>query len=222
MEDVAYQSGQPIQYPDPVQGDPEVRTTRQRGLPTAQQVGFDPTPPAEIIQPGIPDLIVTRNVGPHVAGRFASDGTFHSDLRSDDNILFVDHALSDPEALPPGLERTNAPMPPRPAGFGEMAIDRQRAAIKAQAEALGLVVTDAPVEAKDSPTAFAVIASDQPGENHDPRDKSSQPQVLSALPTIKKAPVVPVVLPTPKTRHVVAKAAPKVTRAKAAANKGKK
>ena len=84
-----------------------------------------------------------------------------------------------------------------------------REAIKAAAIAAGFTVTDAPVETKTSPTAFDVIASDE--GSADPRDMSTGPMIFSAdaLPVIKKAPVVPLVLPTPETRRVKAKAAPK-------------
>jgi len=232
-EQVGVEYGEPAQ-PGPGFGDNGLRgrVTRQTGLPPAQLIGIDPQPPPPIIQ-GDHEVVAYRNSGPHVAGRFASDGTFHSDHRADDNILFVDHALSDPEAMPPGLERRSTVAPPiRSAGFGEMLAVEQREAVKAAAIAAGFIVSDAPGEVKDSPTTFDVVASDDPGESHDPRDKSSQPQVLSAsaLPTIKKAPIVPIVdvgviasaQPKAAAKTVKAKAAPKVTRAKAAANKGKK
>jgi hypothetical protein len=198
-----------VSYPDPVQGGNEP-VTRQRGLDLTQQVGFDPQPPKEIIQ-GDPGVVAYRNPG-NGSQKFASDGTLHSDHRSDDNILFVDHALSDPD-MAPGLARTNAPIAPRSSTFGEMAAVEQRAAIKAQAEAMGFVVLDAPAAspAAVQPPAIDVIASDQPGDHADPRDKSTRAQVFGAdqLPVIKKAPIVPVVLPTPKVRRVRAKAAPK-------------
>jgi hypothetical protein len=60
------------------------------------------------------------------------------------------------------------------------------------------------------PPLVGVMQSDQPddrGAGADPRDASVGPQVISAdkLPVIKKAPIVPVVLPTPKVRRVRAK-----------------
>src|ERR1700730_264854 len=166
---------QGVFYDTPVQGGEE-KVTRQAGLPRSATIGIDPTPPPPIIQ-GDPLTVATRNAGPHVAEQFASDGTFHSDRRADDNTLYVDHALSDPEALPPGIARaaltpTDVPTPGRVTGFGDMTAVQQRAAIKAQAEALGFVVTHAPVEAKDSPTAFNVIASDEGA--HDPPQTGQQ------------------------------------------------
>ena len=223
---------QGVFYDTPVQGGEE-KVTRQAGLPRSATIGIDPTPPPPIIQ-GDPLTVATRNAGPHVAGQFASDGTFHSDRRADDNTLYVDHALSDPEALPPGIARaaltpTDVPTPGRVTGFGDMTAVQQRAAIKAQAEALGFVVTDAPVEAKDSPTAFNVIASDEGA--HDPRDRGDRgPQVLSALPVIEKKRIVPIVISASGAVQVAdegdkpakAKAAPKIRRVVAkAASKGK-
>jgi hypothetical protein len=89
----------------------------------------------------------------------------------------------------------------------------QREAIKQAAIAAGFTVSDSPVEVKDSPGAFGVVASDA-GSN-DPRDMSVGPQVLSALPTIKKAPIVPVTVsaapaaagapPAPKAKKGVKK-----------------
>jgi hypothetical protein len=186
-----------FKYPDPVQVDGMI-VTRQKGLAPAPQGGIDPVTLPPVIQ-GSPDIFTSRNTGPHVTQRFGADGTLEADRRADDAIMFADHPLSDPEALPPGLARTNAPLP-APSAFGEMTAVQQREAIRAQAEALGFVVT----EAKDSPTVFDVIASD--GGSADPRDMSTGPQVLSALPVIKKAPIVPVTVSVaPK-----AKDAPKV------------
>src|SRR4029077_19757760 len=90
-------------------------------------------------------------------------------------------ASSAPPAVPPSMDR---------------------AAIKALAERAGFTVHDAPVEAKDSPSAFAVIAADEGAT--DPRDRGDRgPMVLSAadLPVVKKRPIVPVDagLPIPKT-----------------------
>jgi hypothetical protein len=189
-----------FKYPDPIQGDPKNRTTRQTGLPRSAMVGFDPTPPPPIIQ-GDPLTVVTRNQGPQ---HFLPDGTQMADHRSDDrSILYVDGALgaTGDENPPPGLARTNAPLSP-PSSFGEMlaagqAIDR--AALKAAAEAAGFTVSDSPVEVKDAPGTFRVVQADQPFAviasdegAHDPRDMSTGPQVLSSLPVVKKRPIVPV------------------------------
>ncbi len=179
-----------FKYPDPIQGDPKNRTTRQTGLPRSATVGFDPTPPPPIIQ-GDPLTVVTRNQG---VAHFLPDGTLMADHRSDDrSVLYVDGALgaTGDENPPPGLARTAMPLPPA-SGFGEMAGAAQREAVKQAAIAMGFTVSDLPIEVKDAPTAFAVVASDA-GSN-DPRDMGSAPKVFSAsdLPTIKKREIVPV------------------------------
>jgi len=196
-----------VHYDTPIQGGNEP-VTRQKGLPPQQAMGVDPQPPPPIIQ-GDPTMVVVRNQGPHVGGRFASDGTFHADARADEGILYVDHALSDPEAMPPGIER--AAMPPRTVGFGNMLAVEQREAAKQAAIAAGFIVLDAPAAppaAEQSPAiefkrgGEFVIASDQPGAG-DPRDMSTGPQVISSLPTIKKREIVPVtvsVAPAPKAK----------------------
>jgi hypothetical protein len=193
--------GGPLSYPDPVQGGEE-KVTRQLGIPPGQQtMARDPQPPKAIVQ-GDHEVVAYRNPG-NGAQQFASDGTLHSDHRSDDNTFFADHPLSDP-ANQPGLARTNAPLPDPPAFVAP-----DRAAIKAQAEAMGFVVSDAPAGAPPAgPPVVDVMQADQPGSG-DPRDMSTGPQVISALPVIKKAPIVPVNLPEPKTRRIVAKAAAK-------------
>ncbi len=190
-----------VHYDTPVQGGNEP-VTRQRGIEPQSQVGVDPQPPPPIIQ-GDPNLVATRNAGPHVAGQFASDGTFHADRRADEGILFVDHALSDPEAMPPGIARTNTPLP-APSAFGDMPAVEQREAVRVAAIALGFTVTDGvpgiPDTKVQSP-AIDVIASD--AGSADPRDMSTGPQVfsLSALPKVRKAPIVPVTIAVaPKTR----------------------
>lgn len=187
-----------VHYDTPIQGGNEP-VTRQKGLPPVSQIGVDPQPPPPVIQ-GDHLNFASRNAGPHVAGQFASDGTFHADRRADEGILFVDHALSDPEAMAPGIARTNTPLP-APSGFGEMTAVQQREAVKQAAIAAGFVVTDSPVEVKDAPTAFAVIASDQPGAG-DPRDMSVGPQAFAAdqLPQVKKRAIVPVTLTAPNAR----------------------
>src|ERR1700674_2919558 len=179
-----------FKYDDPISGDPEVKVTRQTGLAPAQQVGIDPTPPAEIIQPG--DGTEVSRIPFTGAQGFASDGTFHSDRRADDGILFVDHALSDAVGEPPGLARTTAALP-NPPGFGDMPATQQREAVKAAAIAAGFVVTDAPTA--DVPSAVSVVPRD--GGSSDPRDMSVGPQVISSLPVVKKRPVVPVVISVP-------------------------
>jgi len=188
-----------FQYAVPIQGGAE-KVTRQAGLPPASQVGIDPVTLPPIVQGDPLNTVAVRNQGPHVAGQFASDGTFHSDRPADDGTLFADHGLSDPEAMPPGIERTTMPLP-NPPGFGPMAAVQQREAVKAAAIAAGFVVSDAP----GVPPAASVIQADK-GSN-DPRDPGGAPKVFSAsdLPVIKKAPVVPLVLPTPVTRRVKAK-----------------
>lgn len=221
-------------YPDPIQpgvapdsigGDGLVH--RQAGLPPAPQGGIDPTPPAEVIQ-GSVDIFTTRNTGPHVTQRYGADGTLKADRPSDRNTFHVDHALSDPEAMPPGLARIAAPLvadpnqqvTPRPAfdapSSAPPAVQTMdRAAIKALAEAHGFTVSDASPAAAQ-PTAIDVIASDT--GSPDPRDKGSRPMVFTAdaLPVIKKRPIVPVdvsapnALPEPRTRRVVPKAGPTV------------
>src|SRR5450759_1359556 len=211
-----------VEYPDPIQpGNADgLVVTRQRGLDRTQQArAGDRTPPADVIQPGVPDMIVTRQAGSG-AQRFDASGVLLADSVADNGqILYLDHSVhAIGEANPPpGLARTNAAVAP-PSGFGEMPAAAgappsvppgDRDAIKAAAIAAGFTVTDAPVETKTSPTAFDVIASDE--GSADPRDMSTGPMIFSAdaLPVIKKAPVVPLVLPTPETRRVKAKAAPK-------------
>jgi hypothetical protein len=204
--------GEPLRYPAPVQGGSE-KVTRQVGLaPTAPPGGFDPAQAhlQPVIQ-GSHEIHTTRQAG-NGAQHFDASGTLRADSVADDHsILYVDDGTAAGGANPPpGLARTNAPIAPRSSTFGEMAAVEQRAAIKAQAEAMGFVVSDRPVEVKDSPSAFAVIASDDGA--HDPRDKGDKgPMVFTAdaLPVVKKRAIVPVVLPTPERRRVKAKAAPK-------------
>lgn len=198
------QRGQSLEYGEPVQPGPGFgddglrgRVTRQVGLAPTQQVGFDPTPPPPIIQ-GSPEIVVTRNAGPHVRGRFDATGTLIADSRADDGtVIYADSGVagSGEANQPPGLARTNAPIAPRSSTFGEMAAIEQRAAIKAQAEAMGFVVSDGP----GVPPVAGVVASDA-GSN-DPRDMGSAPMILSAsaLPVIRKAPIVPVVITASST-----------------------
>jgi hypothetical protein len=229
-----------VEYDTPVQGGNEP-VTRQKGLDRTQQtMARDPQPPGEIVQ-GDPLVTATRNPG-NGSQQFASDGTLHSDHRSDDNTFFADHPLSDPEALPPGLARTAAALPPAsafgdmpaaagappsaPPPVGVMQADQpmDRAAIKAAAIAAGFIVSDAP----GVPPVAGVVASDGPGEGGaDPRDQSTGPQVFSAnaLPVIKKAPIVPVIISASgvvadSAKPARAKAAPKVRRVKAKKGKG--
>ena len=170
--------------------------TRQVGLPPDQVPVTDPVVLPAIIQPDA-ETKVTRNLGS--GPQFYAGATLYAD-RPADGTIYVDGDLAD--LMAPGLARTNLPGPP-PSSFGDMPVAQQREAIKAQAEAMGFVVSDAPTT--------GVVASDQPGDAHDPRDPHSKPQVLnaSALPVVKKRAIVPVVLPTPETRRVKAKAAPK-------------
>jgi hypothetical protein len=190
-------------YDTPVQGTPDMLVTRQAGLdPAQQQLVRDPQPPQKIVQ-GDSEVHAYRNPG-NGSQFFGGDGTLYSDAVAQDHTLYADRALiaSGEQMPPPGIARTGLPMPDRPAFVAP-----DRAAIKAQAEALGFVVTDgAPVETKTSPTAFGVIASDDGGG--DPRDMGDKgPMVFSAdqLPVVKKRPVTALVLPTPKVRRVKAK-----------------
>jgi hypothetical protein len=198
---------QGVFYGEPISGDPEIKVTRQRGLDPARQFGTDRTPPAPVIQ-GDANTVVSRNAGPHVTQRYGPDGTLFADAVADTGtVLYLDHRVTaiGEANQPPGIERTAMPLPPPP-GFGDMVAVQQREAIKAAAIAAGFTVS----EAKDSPIAFGVIASD--GGSADDRDRGDRgPQVFSAsdLPVVRKMPIVPVVLPTPKTRRVKAKAAPK-------------
>ena len=189
--------------------------TRQAGLPPEPGIAIDPTPLREIIQPApIGDGLgspVIRN--PSNGGSFfGGDGVFHADRPADDGTVYVDGVFAD--VMAPGIERTAMSLPPRAAGFGDMAVAQQRAAIKAQAEALGFVVSDAP----GMPPVAGVIASDEGA--HDPRDRSKGPQILKAdkLPVIVKRAVVPLVLPT-KVRRTSRRAAGSKTPLKAKAGR---
>jgi hypothetical protein len=186
-----------FKYPDPVQGGDQA-VTRQRGLPRSAMVGFDPVPPAAVVQ-GDHLTVVTRQVGSG-AQRFDQSGTLIADSVADDgSVLYLDHsvhAVGEPNPPPPGLARTNAPLSP-PSAFGEMLAAGQqpsmdKAAIRQLAEAAGFTVSDSPLEVKDAPGTF-VIASDAGAV--DDRDRGDRgPQVFSAsdLPVVKKRAIVPV------------------------------
>jgi hypothetical protein len=185
-------------YPDPVQAYGDQPVTRQRGLdPTQQPMSRDPQPPQKIVQ-GDAEVVAYRNPGGG-SQFFGGDGTLYSDSRADDNTLYADRALiaSGETMPPPGIERTNVALPPS-SGFGDMPAAQQREAVKAAAIAAGFVVS----EAKDSPTAFGVIASD--GGSADPRDRGGAPMVFTAgqLPVIRKTKIVPVLISAPKVRRV--------------------
>jgi len=175
--------------------------TRQGGLPPDPTPVTDPVVLPAIIQPG-DGTEVRRNVG---IGFYGTDGTFYTEGPVQDGTIYVDGPMSAQQLPPPGIARTNQPMPPRDAFIAPAIQQPDRAAIRAMAEAMGFVVSEAPAGAP----VVGVVASDQPGDAYDPRDRSSGPQVISALPVIAKRPVVPLVLPTPKVRRVKAKAAPK-------------
>jgi hypothetical protein len=207
------QRGQSLEYGEPIQpGNADgLVVTRQRGLPPAPPAVFDSLRDAMPIIQGDPNLLTVRNAGPHVSTRIGADGiTWEADRRADDHIMRADHALSDPEAMPPGIERTNTPLP-APSAFGEMSAVQQREAVKQAAIAAGFVVSDAPVfETKRAPGTFVaqpvqpfdVIASDEGA--HDPRDKGDKgPMVFSAsdLPVVKRRAIVPVTTtPAPTAR----------------------
>ena len=176
--------------------------------------------PPQPVNQGDPNMTVVRNHGPHVRGYFDGSGIFRADSVADDgNVVYADGGVqAGVSNQPPGLARIaaplvadpNQPVPPRLAGFGEMTAVQQREAVKQAAIAMGFEVRDAPVEVRDSPSAFAVVASDA-GSN-DPRDMGGAPKVFSAsdLPQIKRREIVPVTIavapaaagapPAPKAR----------------------
>ena len=216
------------------------RVTRQVGLAPPVAPGFDPVKLPDVIQ-GSVDIFAERNQGPHVRGHF-DGGIFYTDHVADTaQVLYADGGAREGVSnQPPGIARIaaplvadpNQPVPPRPAGFGNMTAVALREAAKQAAIAAGYIVLDPPAASPAAVQAPAidVIASDQPGENHDPRDASSGPAVFTAdqLPVIKKAAIVPVVvapgaapevvaknaLPEPQTRHIRAKAGPSARTAK--------
>ena len=101
-----------FQYPDPIQGDPEVRVTRQTGLPVPATAGFDPQPPPAIVQ-GDSEVTATRNVG-NGASRFGPDGTLYADHVAEDGTLYADIpviAVGQP-AQPPRPAPASAGAPP--------------------------------------------------------------------------------------------------------------
>src|SRR5713226_5535653 len=79
---------QPGGTPDAIGGSGLV--TRQVGLdPKRQQLPFDPMPPTEIVQGGLPEMVTTRQVG-LASARFGLDGTYYADSVKDDTTTYAD------------------------------------------------------------------------------------------------------------------------------------
>lgn len=143
------------------QGDPEVVTTRQRGIDPESFAAVDPTPPPPVIQ-GSSEIFTTRQ-GSSVQ-HFDASGTLIADHVADDgHITYSDAGPARGDANPPPPAdlplMTDIPLP------GPQTFD----VVPADAGAPPAV-----------PPLVGVLQADQPGDSGDPRhDASVGPQTIT-------------------------------------------
>ncbi len=160
-----------------VQVDPDTVVTRQIGIAPSQLVlATDPQPPPEVIQ-GDAEVFVTRQTG-NGHSYFGTDGVLYADHPSTENILHSDGPIA-PADQPP----TVIDLPARPSAFE---------AVHGGALVAWAKPDQAPAPAA-APTA-AIMQADRPDDRGDPRDTGGAPQIISALPQVKKTPPVPIVI----------------------------